>query len=100
MVDDTRPDPAKVIWQLDNVDLLEVFLFHPVVIFPMKLSISPFSPFDELLVLGGELEGVRVKAKGFATKLFLHRPEVLPQTVFPDNAELIQNFCQFALVHY
>ena len=90
MVNDTGPDPAKVIWQLDNVNLLEVLLFHPVVIFPMKtLPFFPHLPFDKLVMLGGELEGVRVKTKCFLTKLFLHCSEILPQAIFPDNVKFV-----------
>ena len=33
-----------------------------------------------------QLESVRVKTKCFTTKPFLHRSEILPQTIFPDNA--------------
>ena len=89
MVNDTGPDPAKVIWQLDNVNLLEVLLFHPIVIFLMKSLLYVFDlPFDKRIMLCGQLEGVRVKTKCFATKLLLHCSEILPQTIFPDNLKL------------
>ena len=40
-------------------------------------------------MLGGELEGVRVKTKCFLTKLFLHCSEILPQAIFPDNVKFV-----------
>ena len=52
-------------------------------------SIFPHLPFDKLVMLGGELEGVRVKTKCFLTKLFLHCSEILPQAIFPDNVKFV-----------